>query len=269
MTGLTYPTAVAAAFATGSYPYSLMVTNHFDASAVSAIQTGQVLVNNERASPFGAGWTLAGLEGLHEQVGGEMVLTRGDGSTLKFTPQPTARVFSDDFEAGAAPEWSTSSTTVTPVGGRRFLGRFLGSGATNLSLTGLEPHSDLVVSLELFIIESMDGNNTSFGPDEWILRVDGSQVFRTTFAFFDTVFNFRQAFPDQFPGGDHPGGTGASEINTLEYFFSSIGPADSVYTLSFTIPHSDPGAVINFAGLLRSNLDESWGIDNVTVDSVR
>ena len=136
-----------------------------------------------------------------------MVLTRGDGSTLKFTPQPTARVFSDDFEAGAAPQWSTSFTTVTPVGARRFLGRFFGAGATNLTLSGLGPHSAIVISLELFIIQSMDGNNTSFGPDEWNLRVDGQPVFRTTFAFFDTVFNFRQAFPEAFPGGDFPGGT--------------------------------------------------------------
>ncbi len=63
-----------------------------------------------------------------------------------------------------------------------------------------------MVSLDLFIVRSWDGNNTTFGPDEWNLRVDGQPVFRTTFAFFDTFFNFRQAFPEAFPGGNFPGG---------------------------------------------------------------
>ena len=40
---------------------------------------GSVLVNNERESPFGAGWTLDGLQRLHPQADGSMVLTTGDG----------------------------------------------------------------------------------------------------------------------------------------------------------------------------------------------
>ncbi len=164
-----------------------------------------MLVNNERASPFGAGWTLAGLQRLRRQAGGEMVLTRGDGSTLKFTPQPTARVFSDDFETGVQPGWSTAQRATTPIGGRVFLGHFGGSNLVNLSLANLDPHSQIVVSLDLFIVRSWDGNNTSFGPDEWRFSVDGQLEFRTTFAFFGINFVFFQAFPEEVPGG-----TGAS-----------------------------------------------------------
>ena len=46
-----------------------------------------MLVNNERASAFGAGWTLDGLERLHAQLDGDVVLTRGDGAILRFAPQ--------------------------------------------------------------------------------------------------------------------------------------------------------------------------------------
>ena len=75
----------AAGLATGSYPYRLFVTNNFDASAVSTIQTGNVLVNNEAASAFGAGWTLDGLQRLRLQNNGaRAVLTRGDGAILVF-----------------------------------------------------------------------------------------------------------------------------------------------------------------------------------------
>ena len=55
----------AAGFNTGLYPYRLMVTNNYALSSVSSTVLGAVLVNNEAASPFGAGWTLDGLALLH------------------------------------------------------------------------------------------------------------------------------------------------------------------------------------------------------------
>ena len=51
----------AAGFDTGRYPYRLMVTNNYSLSSVSSTVLGTVLVNNEAASRFGAGWTLDGL----------------------------------------------------------------------------------------------------------------------------------------------------------------------------------------------------------------
>jgi RHS repeat-associated protein len=74
----------AGAFATGSYLYELMVTNHFGASAITGVQIDTLLVNNETASPFGAGWTLAGLQRLHIQADGAAVLTEGDGGIKRF-----------------------------------------------------------------------------------------------------------------------------------------------------------------------------------------
>ncbi len=76
----------ASAFATGSYPYQLLVTNHFGAAAITGVQADTVLVNNEAASPFGAGWTLDGLQRLHNVGLAGVVLTEGDGSILHFRP---------------------------------------------------------------------------------------------------------------------------------------------------------------------------------------
>ena len=70
--------------ATGSYSYSMIFTSHYPRSAVSSTVAGQVLVNNLRTSPFGAGWSLAGVQRLYPQEDGSVVLTEGDGSIKRF-----------------------------------------------------------------------------------------------------------------------------------------------------------------------------------------
>ncbi len=90
----------AAGFATGLYPYRLMVTNNYPLSSVSSTVLGTVLVNNETASPFGAGWTLDGLARLH-LAGASPVLTAGDGSILRFTPQAGSGLFGPPADFGS------------------------------------------------------------------------------------------------------------------------------------------------------------------------
>ena len=73
-----------------------------------------------------------------------------------------------------------------------------------------------------------------------------------------------QAYPDAYPDGDHPAQTGAAEINTLGYSFYG----DSVYQLSFTFPHSESSLVLEFSASGLQNVeDESWGLDNVEVQT--
>ncbi len=79
----------AAPFATGLYSYDLLITNNYSLSSVSTRLVDTALVNNEQASPFGAGWTLDGLEALHLQGGPLVVLTEGDGSIKRFSPSFT------------------------------------------------------------------------------------------------------------------------------------------------------------------------------------
>jgi hypothetical protein len=73
----------AAELATGLYPYNLMITNNFNISSVGTSASDTVLVNNEVASDFGAGWTLDGLARLHVQPS-TVILTEGDGTTKRF-----------------------------------------------------------------------------------------------------------------------------------------------------------------------------------------
>ncbi|MBI3661256.1 hypothetical protein HY230_12400 [Candidatus Acetothermia bacterium] len=93
----------ASAFETGVYPYRLKLTSNYplllpggqSSLTVSAFQDGNVVVNNQRNSPFGAGWGLAGLERLHEIADGSVLVNDGNGRVRFFRPGIVAVNFKD------------------------------------------------------------------------------------------------------------------------------------------------------------------------------
>jgi hypothetical protein len=128
------------------------------------------------------------------------------------------------------------------------------------------------VDFDLYLINSWDGNNTTFGPDifEFFAGSPAAPAFRASFA---NVAGETQSFPDPFgaggPAGDHPAKTGAAEVNSLGYLPFTVS-GDAVYHLSFFAPVDD--GVLAFSVQDISNgtglADESWGLDNVVVSSV-
>jgi RHS repeat-associated protein len=48
----------------------------------------RVVIHNRQQSPFGAGWGLQGLQRLHPQPDGSVVITEGDGTALTFRTMP-------------------------------------------------------------------------------------------------------------------------------------------------------------------------------------
>ncbi|MEW6248954.1 MAG: hypothetical protein AB1555_19965, partial [Nitrospirota bacterium] len=74
----------AAALPTGRYPADVMLFSNYPQSSIGAALTRPLLVRNERSSPFGAGWTLLGLDRLLPQGDGTLVLAQGDGTTAVF-----------------------------------------------------------------------------------------------------------------------------------------------------------------------------------------
>jgi hypothetical protein len=190
------------------------------------------------------------------------------------TPTPTPFVYRADFEgtAVAGAEWSARTTDLTPEGGRRFLGRFAGNEAVTLSLGGLPAHRSVTVSFDLYVIQSWDGDGSlGSGPDIWgVGVVGGSTLLQTTFSNYNGTNGIfiPQHYPDAFPGTGvlHPGRTGAAENNTLGY--TNGDRQDAVYRLTFTFSHDQGSVALRFAGQgLQGNLDESWGLDNVQVQT--
>ncbi len=187
-------------------------------------------------------------------------------------------IYENDFESSAGPEWSNPSISVTPVGGRQFLGP-LGAGTTSLSLNGIPDNQAVTVIFDLYIINTWDGSQLidplseplhTVGPDVWSLDVGGgAPLINTTFSVFDgtkamhSFRNYPQAFPGNYPADSFAARSGAVENDTLGYF-----EGDSVYDLSFTFDHTSGPLVLNFIGTFPAVDPEQWGIDNLLVTAV-
>jgi len=74
----------ASSLTTGRYPYELMLFSNYPQSSIGGGAFGHVLIRNERTSPFGAGWTLVGLDRLYPQADSSVVLAQGTGTTEVF-----------------------------------------------------------------------------------------------------------------------------------------------------------------------------------------
>jgi len=164
------------------------------------------------------------------------------------------------------PEWSDTSTDITPAGARTFLGQF-GYDTVSLTLTSV-PAGNITVSFDLFIILTWDGNgDNGCGPDVFELGVSGfaDPLLRTTFTTFGHSGTW-QAYPGVYPGSEYDPDTGAAEVDTLGYLRNGEIPMDAVYNLSFAFAHAGGPLVLNFsASGLQGIGDESWGLDNVRV----
>ena len=192
---------------------------------------------------------------------------------------PGLEVYRQDFERSAGPEWNRRQTSTTPSG-RGFLGEF-GNETVTLNLQDLPDHQWVHVTFDLYIIRSWDGNQSSYsaelmklraaagesavGPDEWMFELDGTSLLHTTFSNWDGAGG-TQAYPDSYPEGKNPPRSGAAETGTLGYSFGPIEGQDSVYRLTFSVPHSGGDLRLDFSAMgLQPLEDESWGLDNVTV----
>ena len=198
-------------------------------------------------------------------------------------PAPTATggpvpepFYFEDFEAPPGAEWNSATSEVSPSG-QRYLGRF-GSQEVTLTFSDLPEYEALELSFDLYVTGSMDGNSTADGPDILSFGVTSdapTDLMTTTFSNVKSVPNYNQAYPNTYPGGDHPAGMGAVSTNTLGYPPTSNNPnvffGDSTYHLTFPLENMGPDVVFSFEGqgVVAPNetpaSDEGWALDNVTV----
>lgn len=161
---------------TGLYPYRLEVTSHYPFSRIGSFLRGELLVHNERASPFGAGWSISGLQRAHVSSTGSVVLTDGDGSAQVFAASiEEILIFSDDFDSEnggsgrvnvpALGNWDITDGSVDLLG-NGFVDFFPGNGLY-LDLDGSTGNAGRIETKAAF----------SLDPGEYELRFDlaGSQ----------------------------------------------------------------------------------------------
>lgn len=174
----------------------------------------------------------------------------GGGQTL---------IYETDFESGAGPEWSLSTTTTAPSG-EKFLGQLENTTAV-LSLTGLPAHESVTIEFDLYVINTMDGT------EPFTFALDSAPFFVTTFS---NASGTPQWFPSEISDGSQsPPQTGAEPDSDELLGYPPINGndlANAVYRLSYTLPHTASSLQFAVTGAGRQGLaDESWGIDNVRV----
>lgn len=181
-------------------------------------------------------------------------------------------IYTNDFETAAPSAWSKTVLDITPAG-RGFLGQW-GAETVSLTLDDLPAHSYITLAFDFYAIQTWDGNQevnqwgTPVGPDLFDLSVaDGPTLLHTTFSNTENgglpdgqQGPYLQAYPGVYPGASNVPGSGASEIDTLGYWWDG----DAVYKLSFTFAHTSSDLQINFA-VIGTDDSESWGLDNVKV----
>jgi len=100
---------------TGSYPYRMKLTSHYSSSAISSFQRGELLVHNQRQSPFGAGWGLSGLGSLREQGDGSLILADGNGSIRRFRPSSFNVAFPNFGDLSTFARNGTTAAIANPI----------------------------------------------------------------------------------------------------------------------------------------------------------
>jgi len=180
----------------------------------------------------------------------------------------TVTVFTETFDAALGGNWSGTTTVTGVPAGYTALG-FNGGMLRNvtvgpivstvLTLNGLAAHDSVDINFLLAIIDSWDGVGGNPGPDTFVVRVDG-------------VDRFSQVFAIQ-SGSDGPGAPpdlGAVQNRGFNPSFSDRGfDLGAVGSLQFA--HTGSSLTIEFftlAGGWQGGEDESWGLDNLTVDLI-
>ncbi|HKQ50655.1 MAG TPA: VCBS repeat-containing protein [Phycisphaerae bacterium] len=214
-------------------------------------------------------------------AGNDLEMVRWNGSSMSATQQlssalggssttepfmmamPAERVparatipYFTDFEATVGAEWSrptqTSNATFSNFAGRhRTIPLDLG-----LYTTVGETYR---LSFDFYAIDSWNGNNGTSGPDALQVAVNSTNVFNHTFTHETPASG--ASYPYVYDQSDH-------------YGFDS-GAKDAIYRkVEVVFTANSTVSTISFVGSLTDESgggfnDESWGIDNVSVESAR
>ena len=257
------PSVDVAVSATGATDGS---TRHYQTNATGIAQT--------TVTPTGAGPLNIALHScINDAVGGLVSivgLTLLDvcrDTTVSRNLNPVV-VYQTSFGGTIDAVWSHPTGETSPSG-QRYLGKFANE-AVKLSLSNLPAHGKVTVELDLYIVDSWDGSNTTKpgnGPDIVTITVGGTRVLHSTFSNVNGVDDHRQSYPDTYPGPLHDAATGAISKNTLGYTEGSAHHnRDSIYRFRFEVDHTASSLIVEIKGTnITPPPDEWWGLDNIRV----
>ena len=138
----------------------------------------------------------------------------------------------------------------------------MGNGTLNYTLTGLQAHTSVNVDWLLAAIDSLDGDDNYYGPDQITVSIDGSQIF---------TGNYRNCY-NSGAGQSAPTSNRISGPTSL-FNTADTNPCfyDSAYDMSLlpdfqNIAHTGSSLLLSFVvSGLQGTGDESYGIDALSV----
>jgi hypothetical protein len=180
-------------------------------------------------------------------------------------------VYTSDFNSGMS--GFTGGSIQTSPNDTMFLAPGAPGASTTLTLTGLDPHTEVTLSFTLDAVGSLDGgpNPANGGGLGDFFDVTYSSASSSNVNVFNHTFaNYDGGNTQDYPILGSAPTTGATTINGLGYTnFPSVGDSaqDSEYDLTLA-PITDSNGTISFTFTDNSNEgfgNEFYGIDNVVV----
>jgi hypothetical protein len=184
-------------------------------------------------------------------------------------------VFTNNFDGVLPAEIQPGTALLTGVQGYAGLGAtgnqfgnsFLRSATANvvtLTLSNLPPHRTLTLAMLFAAIDSLDGTGTFPSGDFLAITVDGTVVFRESFA---------NATPQQIQSYVAPQGGELARHVDLGFTGPGSYYTDSAYDFGVDarfqgLPHTSSTAVLTFqieGQGVQDLSDESWAMDNLSV----
>lgn len=193
-------------------------------------------------------------------------------------------VYENDFESNNSK--NLNNYYISNYNNTNILGNFNNSGFS-LHLNDLDKHNKIVISFDLYIHGSWDGNYNGFEnddkPDLWKMELgvpnsySNNYIFETTFSNSPCTSSYclKQSFPNRYPHMNNPK-TDAYKTDLDPLCNDNFGGSTSLYKFEKTLLHSGSSAIFTFYdklyqpnayknGVNYAKCDESWSIDNLMV----
>jgi hypothetical protein len=189
-------------------------------------------------------------------------------------PQDIIEVYQNDFDK--LDLTSILGGKISKYNQSNVLGMYNNDGF-DLTLENLPVHDLVVISFDLYIHDTWDGNDRNVGgPDIWNLEVDGKSVIKTTFSNCNSGLCIPQSYPLNFQNNINMPKKGASKTDLPGFcHFGGLPGFTTLYKIEKTISHKKKDVFIRiYDQLVQSNTsnpvcDESWSLDNIKVNLVR
>lgn len=189
---------------------------------------------------------------------------------LAISSQAAALNYTNDFESTIGAEWNVA--TSSSFNSTTILGRF-DNATAQLTLSGFNIGDSITLKFDFYALDSWDGNQGGVGPDRFQVKIDGVDKLDSTFA---NVSGYNQSYPSAYLAGSFAAQTGATDVdaahggtlpngyygNSLYSFGVGSNAAMTAIATSSTVVFTWTGSNLQGVG------DESWGIDNVSVNAV-